>query len=135
MINSWITILKYQVLQENNHIDEQFNNNLEWINLVYSITKLKEQVYYLLEKDPEYMSKSKHVKNSFFDSNYFEKSSQGKQTNKVLPELNLLKSNLKESWKDNEGEDLRRSRKDLNLRRLRQFIYQESPEHNDEEEE
>ena len=120
---------------EEKKIQHQFENNLECINLVYSITKLKEQVYYLLEKDPEYMSKSKQVKNSFFDDNYYEKSSSKLSKTRILPTVNSLPEGLWSDWKiKKQKTEIDNSRSELDWRRMRPFLYQENIEMADEEE-
>ena len=120
---------------EEKKIQHQFENNLECINLVYSITKLKEQVYYLLEKDPEYMSKSKGVKNSFFDDNYFEKSSNKLSKTRVLPTRNSFPEAIDSNWnKKKQKLDFDNSRSELDWRRMRPFLYHENIDVVDEEE-
>jgi len=80
---------------------------LSVFNLIYSISRLKEQVYYLLEKDPDYMAKTKKYKNSFFDDNVKKKlmkKLKEKSRSRVMPSLNFLnekiahKSNILSSY-------------------------------------
>ena len=108
---------------------------LNVFNLVYSINKLKEQVYYLLEKDPEYMKKSKNVKNSFFNDNYCEKSSIKLPKTRVLPTLNSQLGDLGASWKQRTERRFPDNLKsEPGWRKIRSLMYQENIEMADEEE-
>mmetsp|Transcript_15193 Transcript_15193/g.13319 ORF Transcript_15193/g.13319 Transcript_15193/m.13319 type:complete len:151 (+) Transcript_15193:549-1001(+) len=63
-----------------------FRTNLDCIDIVYSISKLKQQVFYLLQKDQEYMSKMKQKDDVFFSHKvWFKKDENTLSINKVFP--------------------------------------------------
>lgn len=62
----------YKKIDQDNKADDavkvepikRFSNELDWVNLIYSIKRLKLQVDYLLERDQELKRKEQHSQNN-----------------------------------------------------------------------